>query len=135
MFAVIKAGGKQYRVIEDQVAAANDAGGTTGALTAAGLIIGTPEYLAPERMLGQPATAQSDVYSVGVHTRRSRTIYRLALGGDVEVGALAARPVDYDDERWWASSTGAKKTLNEVVSLAWTACCFWPEPPAAPSLR
>jgi hypothetical protein len=76
-----------------------------------------------------------DVYSVGVHTRRSRTIYRMALGDGVEVGALAARPADYDDERWWASSTGAKKTLNEVVSLAWTACCFWPSPGEAAAFR
>ena len=70
-----------------------------------------------------------DVYSVGVHARRSRAIYRMALGDGVEVGTLAARPGDYDDERWWASSTGAKTTLNEVVSLAWTQCCFWPSPP------
>ena len=70
-----------------------------------------------------------DVYSAGVHTRRSRTIYRMALGDSVEVGAMGARPGDYDDERWWASSTGAKTTLNEVVSVAWTQCCFWPGPP------
>ena len=71
-----------------------------------------------------------DVYTAGVHARRSRMVYRLALGDAVEVGALAARPGDYDDERWWESSTGAKTTLNEVVSLAWTQCCFWPERPA-----
>ncbi|MEP7100476.1 MAG: hypothetical protein ABI702_24385 [Burkholderiales bacterium] len=70
-----------------------------------------------------------DVYSAGVHARRSRTIYRMGLGEAVEVGVLAARPDDYDDERWWASSSGAKTTLNEVVSLAWTACCFWPPAP------
>lgn len=70
-----------------------------------------------------------DVYSAGVHARRSRTVYRMALGEGVEVGVLAARPDDYDDARWWTSSTGAKSTLNEVVSLAWTACCFWPGPP------
>ncbi len=34
--------------------------------TATGMVIGTPSYLAPERILGQPATAQSDVYAVGV---------------------------------------------------------------------
>ena len=30
------------------------------------LIIGTPRYLSPERMNGKPATAQSDVFSLGV---------------------------------------------------------------------
>ena len=34
--------------------------------TVAGMIIGTPAYLAPERLAGQPATAQSDLYALGV---------------------------------------------------------------------
>ena len=39
------------------------AGGDT---TATGTLLGTPAYLAPERLAGQPATAQSDLYSLGV---------------------------------------------------------------------
>ncbi|MGX6603184.1 serine/threonine-protein kinase [Micromonosporaceae bacterium Da 78-11] len=35
-------------------------------LTASGAILGTPSYLAPEQVLGQPATARSDVYSLGL---------------------------------------------------------------------
>jgi serine/threonine-protein kinase len=35
-------------------------------LTTAGQIIGTVGYMAPERLAGQPATVQSDLYSVGV---------------------------------------------------------------------
>ncbi len=36
------------------------------ALTGTGLVLGTPAYLAPERAMGEPATPQSDLYSVGV---------------------------------------------------------------------
>jgi hypothetical protein len=72
-----------------------------------------------------------DVFSAGVHARRSREIYRLAFGSDVEVGILAARPTGYEIDNWWTTSAGAKSVLDEAVSLAWTACCFWP--PAAPS--
>ena len=35
-------------------------------LTSTGMIVGTTAYLAPERLAGRPATAQSDVYSLGV---------------------------------------------------------------------
>ena len=67
-----------------------------------------------------------DLFSVGVHTRRSRLLYRMALGDAVEVGAIAARPRDYDPRRWWGSSAGTKATMGETLSLAWTVCCFWP---------
>jgi eukaryotic-like serine/threonine-protein kinase len=36
------------------------------ARTAVGMVIGTPSYMAPERIEGQPATVQSDLYAVGV---------------------------------------------------------------------
>ena len=37
----------------------------TGDLTATGQILGTPRYLAPEQVAGQPATPASDLYSLG----------------------------------------------------------------------
>jgi hypothetical protein len=66
-----------------------------------------------------------DVFTAGVHARRSWLVYRIALGDEVEVGVLAARPTEYD-VRWWTSSAGTKATLGETLSLAWTKCCFWP---------
>ncbi len=52
------------RVVESPLASGT--AGTDTALTAVGLVLGTPAYLAPERAMGQPATAQSDLYSLGV---------------------------------------------------------------------
>ena len=73
-----------------------------------------------------------DVFSAGVHARRSRLLYRMALGKGVEVGVIAAQPSaaysTIDPQRWWASSAGAKATLGEALSLVWTTCCFWPAP-------
>lgn len=36
------------------------------ALTGAGIAMGSPSYIAPERLLGQPHDARADLYSVGV---------------------------------------------------------------------
>lgn len=72
-----------------------------------------------------------DLLSVGVHARRSRMMFRAAFGPGVEVGVIAARPAFHDTQRWWKTSVGAKVVLGESISLAWTACCFWP--PAAGS--
>ena len=69
-----------------------------------------------------------DLYSAGVHARRSWIAYRMALGDEVEVGVLAAAPTEFDPRRWWTSSAGAKSTLGEAVSVLWTKCCFWPAP-------
>ena len=69
-----------------------------------------------------------DLYSAGVHARRSWLVYRMAFGEAVEVGVLTARPTEYDAQRWWTSSAGAKTTLGETLGLAWTKCCFWPGP-------
>jgi hypothetical protein len=67
-----------------------------------------------------------DVFSSGVHARRSRMLYQLAFGPEVDVGVLSARPSDYESEGWWQTSAGAKTVLGELISLAWTVCCFHP---------
>jgi hypothetical protein len=68
-----------------------------------------------------------DVFTVSIHARRSRTVNRLAFGPAVEVGVLPAAPRGYDAQRWWSSSRGAKAVIGELLSLAWTTCCFWPD--------
>jgi hypothetical protein len=72
-----------------------------------------------------------DVFSGGTHGRRTRMLYRMAFGADVDVGVLSARPSQYDEERWWRTSVGVKSVLGETVSVAWTACCFYPPPPGS----
>ena len=57
-----------------------------------------------------------DVFSSGVHSRRSRAVYRLAFGPAVRVGIIAARPSAYDPDAWWTTSTGAKTVLSETIA-------------------
>ena len=70
-----------------------------------------------------------DLYTAGIHSRRSRTVYRLALGPGVEVGVLSAA-IPEEQRHWWTVSRGAKAVLGEALGLAWTTCCFWPATPA-----
>ena len=72
-----------------------------------------------------------DVFSAGTHARRSRMLYQMAFGPNVEVGVLSARPEDYDDQHWWRTSAGAKSVLEETIGLLWTTCCFYPGPPGS----
>jgi hypothetical protein len=67
-----------------------------------------------------------DVYSLATHARRTRLLYRRALGGDVRVGVRAANPVDYDPAAWWRTSAGARQVLEEAIGLLWVGLFFQP---------
>ncbi len=87
-------------------------------MTKTGVVLGTPGYLAPERRSGQPATVQSDLYSVGAVMVETLTGRRLAPGAaateglprplrDVARRALAADPRDR-----FASASEMLRTLQ-----------------------
>jgi serine/threonine protein kinase len=54
--------------------------------TMTGVVLGTPGYLAPERAAGLPASAQSDVYSVGAVMVEALTGVRIVAGTDLPSG-------------------------------------------------
>ena len=46
------------------------------------------------------------------------------MGDGVQVGVMAARPQEYDLERWCKTSAGAKAVVGVGLSLLWTKSCF-----------
>lgn len=60
---VLRAADGTWKVADFGIAKINEAAGD---LTATGVLIGTPSYVSPERLDGDPATPASDVYSTGV---------------------------------------------------------------------
>ena len=72
-----------------------------------------------------------DVFSSGVHSRRSWLLYRMAFGSQVRVGILAATPSEYDPELWWRTSAGAKEVLGESIGWLWTELFFHPGRPGS----
>lgn len=72
-----------------------------------------------------------DVFSSGVHSRRSRLVYRLAFGPGVRIGIVAATPTSYDPAAWWRTSSGAKEVLGESIAWLWTELFFHPGSPGS----
>ncbi len=54
------------KVLDFGIAKITQGDGSADALTEAGMVFGTPEYLSPEQAAGQVADARADLYSLGV---------------------------------------------------------------------
>ncbi|MEV0456278.1 serine/threonine-protein kinase [Catellatospora methionotrophica] len=124
------------------------------ALTATGAVIGTLSYLAPEQVLGHPATARSDVYALGVVAyeclsgRRPFTaenpfaaaMMRLnqappPLGPDVPapVVALVERALAVEPGDRWASAAAFGSAIAQVAAALRGVPAPSPDP-AAPTV-
>jgi hypothetical protein len=56
-----------------------------------------------------------NVISEGTHARRSWLVYRRIFGSQVPVGIISFPPQDYDPQRWWVTSAGAKSVITEAI--------------------
>lgn len=72
-----------------------------------------------------------DVFSSGVHTRRSRDLYRHAFGENVMIGIIAAEPSNFDPAHWWQASDTGKGVAVEFASWLLVKCCFNPGDPGS----
>ncbi len=87
-------------------------------MTKTGVVLGTPGYLAPERTSGQPATVQSDLYSVGAVMVETLTGRRIAPGAAATEGLLppfrdvARRALAADPRERFGSASEMLRTLQ-----------------------
>jgi len=65
-----------------------------------------------------------DVFTEGVHARRTRYLYNLAFRPSVDVGIYAAAPSKFQLSTWWKTSEGAKSTITELFGYLWTVFFF-----------
>ncbi|MFO1497932.1 MAG: YdcF family protein [Verrucomicrobiota bacterium] len=73
-----------------------------------------------------PGHAKVDVTSLGVHSRRTWLLYRLALGQRYETGIFAARDQRYDDREWWKTSGGFRIVTSEIIAFIYAKLLFYP---------
>lgn len=57
-----------------------------------------------------------NLFSYGVHTRRSWMIYRRVLEPEVRVGAIAFPPLGYEPRWWWTYSEGVRTIISETIA-------------------
>ena len=71
------------------------------ALTRAGFTLGTPYYMAPEQVLGQPVTPQADVYAFGILLFEVLTGLKPIAGDSVEkiFNQILYQPIDLEPLR------------------------------------
>ncbi len=92
--------------------------GTAPRLTAHGDVLGTPSYLAPERLLGEPASPRSDLYAVGVLLRELVT-GTTPFAGDTPaavVHAVTAGVVDPIDQVAPHAPDGLRRAIDHAMA-------------------
>ena len=67
-----------------------------------------------------------NLFTLGVHARRSWMLFRKELGSDFTFGIISCEEQDYDPERWWESSEGFKIVLDETLAYIYTRLVFIP---------
>ena len=67
-----------------------------------------------------------DIFTEGVHARRTLTLYKMAFQSNDNFGIYASKPNNYSLSAWWKTSDGAKSVLTEVAGMLWVTCCFDP---------
>ena len=67
-----------------------------------------------------------DVFSSGVHARRTHQLYQIAFSDETQIGIIPAKTDRYQLKTWWQSSDGIKSVLTELIGVAYIYCCFDP---------
>lgn len=68
-----------------------------------------------------------DIYSVGVHARRSRYLFKMALGKLFQVGIISHPDRTFLADHWWKSSKGFRNVTNEMIATPYALLFFNPD--------
>jgi hypothetical protein len=72
------------------------------------------------------SAARLDVLTLGPHARRSRLLFREALGQGIEVGVIAVPDRRFDLAHWWRTSEGVRSVIGETLAYVYARLFFDP---------
>lgn len=72
-----------------------------------------------------PSLRRVNVYSLGVHARRTCLLFERVLGNKIEVGSIAHVDAAYDLDRWWKTSQGFRTVTEEALGYMWARLIGW----------
>ncbi len=72
--------------------------------------------------------AETNIHLIttGPHGRRSRLLFKKALGKDYHVGITCLEDSSYDPARWYAYSEGVRKVISEFIAYTYVKLFFHP---------
>jgi hypothetical protein len=59
------------------------------------------------------------------HARRSWRIFQQVLAPKIKVGIIAAKPVNYNPNKWWISSEGVRTVISETIAYIYALFINW----------
>lgn len=73
-----------------------------------------------------PGNQNVDVFTLGVHARRTWMLYKMALGDRYRVGIIAGSDRRYVPARWWTTSSGVRTVTSEWIAYLYAKLLFFP---------
>lgn len=64
--------------------------------------------------------------TTGAHGRRSRMLFRKALGPEYNIGITCLEENDYSPEDWYTCSSGVRSVIGELIAYVYAALFFHP---------
>ena len=73
-----------------------------------------------------------NILTEGAHSRRTRLLFKRALGSDTSVGVISVPSPDFDAKRWWLYSEGVEDVVDEGIGYLYAISFFPVEETMAP---